>query len=94
MLPTTAILNFSPEATWLFSILDPYKSLFNALFLPLTHTDVDTTDKDEETPENQEPIMRNPIDLLNATAGTLLRYQVPDVSWRDEGDGVRDRRVS
>lgn len=54
---------------------------------PVPPPDVDTTDKDEETPENQEPIMRNPIDLLNATAGTLLRYQVPDDTCYDLEDG-------
>ncbi|KAK8389932.1 hypothetical protein O3P69_012857 [Scylla paramamosain] len=40
-----------------------------------------------EEPEDGEPIMRNPIDLLNATAGTLLRFQVPEDTCYDLEDG-------
>ena len=36
--------------------------------------------------------MRNPIDLLNATAGMLLRFQVPEVSGGVEEEKEEEER--
>lgn len=40
---------------------------------------------------NREPIIRNPIDLLNATQGSLFRFQVPQDTCYDLEDGNSHR---
>jgi hypothetical protein len=50
----------------------------------------DTIDKVPNVPEGKEdsvPVIRNPIDRINITAGELLRYQVPEDTCYDQEDG-------